>query len=98
MGLVLSLLKQGCMTIKDSRLGLLTYQTGTWDEKTQTYTNLGCTIAGRPVRTTINYRAGLVNNDLPMPTRQMSPEWEAGNCLLRFDFLRYRSLWLFQHT
>jgi hypothetical protein len=77
----------GCMTIKDSRLGLLTYQTGTWDEKTGTYTNLGCTIAGRPVRTTINYRAGLVNNDLPMPTRQMSPEWERAIVYYALTFL-----------
>src|SRR5690606_28386723 len=77
----------GCMTIKDSRLGLLTYQTGTWDEKTQTYTNLGCTIAGRPVRTTINYRAVLVNNDLPMPTRELIPEWERAIVYYALTFL-----------
>lgn len=77
----------GCLGLKDRRLGLMTYQTAQWDEDTESYVNYGCLYTGNHTRTTINYRAGLVDHNLPMPTRQMNPAWERAIIYYALTFL-----------
>lgn len=64
----------GCLLIRDKELGILAYRRATWNADTGKFETAFHTYT--PLKATINYRAGLVNSELDMPTRQVDPGWE----------------------
>lgn len=64
----------GCLLIRNKELGILAYRRATWNEDTGKFETACHTYM--PLLATINYRAGLTNTELDMPTRQVDPGWE----------------------
>lgn len=65
----------GCLSIKDSRLGLLQYVRADWDDDTLAYTN--ASFIAEPTKATIYYRAGWRDMRLEYPTwQQVDPNLE----------------------
>lgn len=64
----------GCLTVRDSRRGFLTYWPATWDTDTETYTLT--TLTGIPLRADFYYYAGLRNEHSDYPHLRMKPDLE----------------------
>lgn len=65
----------GRIGVRDSRRGTVEYAYATWDTTTGSWTSTNC-VGGFPYRTTVSYRAGLVNYNSDYPHLRMDPEFE----------------------
>lgn len=64
----------GCLFIKNSRLGILSYTRADWDEDTETYTK--GYFRYKPLKGTIYYRAGKADQRETFPNRQVDQSLE----------------------
>ena len=65
----------GCLSIRDSRLGILAYDRADWDSTTSKF--VSASFAGEePDKVRISYVTGKLNKSATYPKRQMDPRWE----------------------
>lgn len=69
-------IQNGCMTIKDDRLGIVTMQPGEWNETDGLFDSNVFDICRRPDYARLWYRSGYRDFNLGLPNWQMAHEWE----------------------
>lgn len=68
-------IQNGCMTVKDKKLGLVAVQTGDWNAGTQTFSYASPSVCGRrPDYLRLWYRSGY--QDLTQPASAMARMWQ----------------------
>lgn len=76
----------GCLTVRDSRRGILAYQPATWDEDTATWEVTSCYGGRAPDYALINYYAGYMA-DCPCPSNRMDKKLERAVALYAASLL-----------
>ena len=69
-------IQNGCMTVKDHRLGIVTLEPGDWNADTETFDSTEFTVCRRPDYVRVWYRSGYRDLNRAMPNWQMAHEWE----------------------
>lgn len=69
-------IQNGCMTVKDDRLGLFTMEPGEWDSNEQGFVGAGFDVCRTPDYVRVWYRSGMRDMNLALPNWQMAREWE----------------------
>lgn len=65
----------GCLTVRDSRVGLASIQAAIWDAVTQEYTFAELSECRAPDRLRLWYKAGLQDENMRTPALTMNPLW-----------------------
>lgn len=69
--------QDGCLTVRDERLGLFTYRPADWDADTGQYQSTDWAVCSRePDSMRLWYYSGWQNTKLPRPKLQMDSYWE----------------------
>lgn len=68
--------QDGCMTVRDNRLGEFAYKAATWNTLTELFTGAECVIARDPDRVQISYLSGWRDMKQSRPSNVMDPYWE----------------------
>jgi hypothetical protein len=66
----------GCIRVRDSRRGIITYTAAVWNSGTLSFDSLADCCWSEPDKLYINYRSGIRNYDLDQPDLQMAPAFE----------------------
>jgi hypothetical protein len=75
-------IQNGCMTVKDHDLGIVTVSPGTWDADTQTFEYALPDVCRRPDYVRLWYRSGYRNMALATPNNTMDTDYQLAVCKL----------------
>lgn len=69
--------QSGCIRVRDSRRGIVSYAAATWNTTTNQFDPLNSPCPWYdPDKVFLWYRSGLINNELDKPYLEMEPSWE----------------------